>query len=116
MCDGGLATEWVESFNTVLDDSRVLCLGNGDRVEVDEAKVKLLFEVDDVGHASPATISRCSVLHVGEGDDMWMAVVRYRGGGTGGGLVVLAGAVWLPDFVQNTCHSTMDGATLQLGH
>ena len=74
--DGGLSTAWVESLNTVLDDSKVLCLGNGDRVTIDEAAVKLLFEVDDVAHASPATISRCSVVHVDGGNDTWLAAVR----------------------------------------
>lgn len=43
----------------VLDDNRMLCLPNGERIKLDEARMRMLFEVEDLEYASPATISRC---------------------------------------------------------
>jgi dynein heavy chain len=42
----------------VLDDNRMLCLPNGERIKLDEGRLRLLFEVEDLQHASPATVSR----------------------------------------------------------
>ncbi len=50
-------TLWVENLNTVLDDSKVLCLPNGERISLIPT-IRVIFEVDSLVHASPATISR----------------------------------------------------------
>lgn len=59
--DGPVDTLWVENLNTVLDDSKVLCLANGERVSLTPG-MRLLFEVDNLAQASPATISRCAMV------------------------------------------------------
>jgi hypothetical protein len=42
-----------------LDDNRMLCLPSGERIRLDESRLRLLFEVEDLAAASPATVSRC---------------------------------------------------------
>lgn len=74
--DGPLDPLWVEGLNSVLDDSRVLCLGNGERLSVSEKMVKIVFEVGGVEKVSPATISRCGLMWVGGGEDTGNGIVR----------------------------------------
>lgn len=50
----------------MLDDNRLLTLANGERIAIPES-VRFLFEVDDLAKATPATVSRCGVLHVDSG-------------------------------------------------
>jgi len=42
----------------VLDDNRMLCLPNGERIKLDESRLRMMFEAEDLLHASPATVSR----------------------------------------------------------
>ena len=53
----------IENFNSVLDDSKVLCLSNGGRVQLHPG-MRLMFETDNLIHASPATIGRCGIVYV----------------------------------------------------
>jgi dynein heavy chain len=72
--DGPVDTLWIESMNSVLDDSKLLCLDNGDRLKFPDT-MHLLFEVGDLAVASPATVSRCGMVYVDADDLPWTALV-----------------------------------------
>ena len=61
--DGPIDPEWVENLNSTLDDSKLLCLSNGERIELGVG-TRILFETDNLVHASPATISRCGIVYM----------------------------------------------------
>lgn len=61
--DGPIDTCWVESLNSVLDDSRRLCLNSGS-VLILTQQIRLIFETEDLLAATPATISRCGMLYI----------------------------------------------------
>lgn len=48
--------------HAALDDNRMLCLPSGERIRLDESRLRLLFEVEDLAAASPASVSRCGSL------------------------------------------------------
>ncbi|KAI4602866.1 Dynein heavy chain, cytoplasmic [Pestalotiopsis sp. 9143b] len=63
--DGDVDPEWVENLNSVLDDNKLLTLPNGERLNL-PPNVRVMFEVENLNHATPATVSRCGMVWFSE--------------------------------------------------
>lgn len=74
MLDGPVDTLWIESMNSVLDDSKLLTLNNGDRIGV-ARNINLLFEVENLSVASPATVSRAGMIYMDLDELGWRPIV-----------------------------------------
>ena len=73
--DGPVDTSWIESMNSVLDDSKRLTLTNCDVIAL-TPNVRLLFEVENLDEASPATVSRAGMIFVDIEDLSWKQIFK----------------------------------------
>ena len=61
--DGDADAHSLESTNALLGNTRVLTLLNRERIFLHK-QCSMLFEVGNLNHASPATVSRCGMVYI----------------------------------------------------
>ncbi|XP_035980517.1 dynein heavy chain 1, axonemal isoform X4 [Fundulus heteroclitus] len=61
--DGPLDPGWMDGLNSLLDDSKKLCLSSGEFLHLTD-EMSVMFEAQDLAGASPATVSRCGLVYL----------------------------------------------------
>jgi dynein heavy chain len=72
--DDDIDAVWIESMNTVMDDNKVLTLVSNERIPLSDA-MRMVFEINSLANATPATVSRAGILYVNETDVGWRPYV-----------------------------------------
>jgi dynein heavy chain len=73
--DGDLDANWIESMNSVMDDNRMLTLASNERIPL-KSYMRMLFEIRDLKHATPATVSRAGILYISADDgSQWRSLM-----------------------------------------
>lgn len=60
----------------MLDDNCTLCLPNGERIKLNPTAMRMLFEVQDLSVASPATVSRCGMVYIALEELGWKPYIK----------------------------------------
>jgi dynein heavy chain, axonemal len=68
-------TMWIENLNSLLDESRMLCLANRERIRM-SPNIAIVFEVDQLDHVTPSIITRCGVVHVDSSCITWNVLCK----------------------------------------
>lgn len=66
--NGMINPEWIELFNSVLDDNRLLCLPSHEQIRFRSERVHLIFNQHTLRNATPATVSRLSFVYVADNE------------------------------------------------
>ena len=75
VCDGDIDTLWIESMNTVMDDNKMLTLVSNERIPLTPC-MRMVFEIDSLKNASPATVTRAGILFINETDIGWKPIME----------------------------------------
>lgn len=59
----------------MLDDNKMLCLANSERIKL-TPWIHMVFEVQDLAQASPATVSRCGMVYVDPRNLGWFPLIK----------------------------------------
>ena len=73
--DDDIDAEWIESMNTVMDDNKVLTLVSNERIPLTDA-MRMVFEINSLKNATPATVSRAGILYINDTDVGWRPFVE----------------------------------------
>ena len=73
--DGDIDSVWIESMNTVMDDNKVLTLVSNERIPL-QSSMRMIFEINSLKNATPATVSRAGILYINESDIGWPPYVQ----------------------------------------
>ncbi|XP_025095393.1 dynein heavy chain domain-containing protein 1-like isoform X2 [Pomacea canaliculata] len=71
--DGDLDSSWMDGMKTLFDGDHCLSLANGESIQLKDTTF-LIFETSSLIDASPAAVSRCTVVNFGETTSHWSAL------------------------------------------
>ena len=108
LCDGYMDSLWIESLNTVLDDSKRLCLTSGEIICLTPV-MNMVFNMDSVAEASPATISRNGMLYYTSLDILGVGSKQI----TECGQIVQSGTLTLQNFIDTWISRMCDQVRLK---
>ncbi|KAH8084959.1 hypothetical protein JL720_7667 [Aureococcus anophagefferens] len=75
LLDGDLDANWIESMNSVMDDNRMLTLASNERIPL-KPHMRMIFEIRDLKHATPATVSRAGILYISTNEgSQWRSLI-----------------------------------------